>query len=324
VVIDVHSGAQTPFELDWDWTADGWIAAEWPPLPMALSTDGQWVLLRCMVGSEWLDIGAPDLLMTGEALVYAACRPDGSEARAVAVTYLAWHLPLPHITAEPARLIGYELYNCAPDAEHCRAYVEGGKVSDPHPLVNYVELESGERGRFDFLPPGVYFDRCPFSDYALLDDWDGNLTFYDLMTGEETGSFSCDPDALYADGDGAYSWVLPDAILVSFPPKERLVSVDGAVRTSPTSAIHRIRLALAGSTAIYQQVGEDDGYLDARYGELDYETFSAKWWAKRPDLGHIVYSLLAMPDGSGALQYGYQLKYLPLGREHAGEVVEGE
>jgi hypothetical protein len=293
---------------DWDMGADGWEPGEGPTTFLSASPDGQWLCYDL-----WAEL-PEDVEINFEhmrsAELVMLSRPDGSEARPIAVTIQVGGGPQFDFTSDSAWLVGQPFLACRPTPESYARYLNND-WSDPQvPEFNYYDLGTDEYGWIDDVATGDGYWKCPYSDnFRIENNWYAQHQFSNFKTGGILGSWAS-PEEADAPVSG---WVLQDAVLLNGETFAGLLYVDGTTVPAPGHGWEAYCWLPDGSCLF-----SDDGGATVKYGKVDWTTFSVDWSVDRPDLvDYVNHTMLPLRDSSGVLMSqwgGGELLYSPVSR----------
>lgn len=283
--LDLATGAQAPWVLDWDAAADGWDTTGGAGFSRKLrvSPDGQHVAVAVGVGVTHPD---PDGDYMDTAIAIVLSGPAGANARCVALAEVTDGGPQLDFTQDSSRLIGPWFFHCQPSAKAFQTYIASGYEAMPALAFNYIDTRTGKGGMQAGLPDYEFYMKAPDSDFFVSEALDEpGLTFATLTAPGITGSYIPDAAGVWSE----YQWVLPDALLLGFADgSQRLVYVDGTHAPAP-DPVWRCYATLPDGTCLFS----DDRGNTVKYGKVDWPTFSIDWWIERPDLARFAEPLSA-------------------------------
>lgn len=258
------TGFTNPWSPSWSPGNDGWVDDGYI-FATALSPDGNHVLIL-------KGVYVPDRFGFPEgydgmrsAVLVMLCRPDGSEARPVAVSVAAGGGPDYAFTSDSRYVVGGPMFNCEPTPGAYSALARNDWGTSATGPVNRIEVSTGERSFIPDLDISDGFWKCPYSDWARLENnWYAEHTFSNLSTGGVAGFFRVPGGEARVHG-----WVLADALLITTIEGQGLLFVDGSFVPSPSDGWD-ILSWLPDGRFIYERDGSGNLVL----GEVGWEAFS--------------------------------------------------
>jgi hypothetical protein len=259
------TGSTSPWSPSWSPGEDGWVDDGYI-FATNLSPDGNHLLI--LKGVYVPDrFGFPEGYdgMRSAVLVILS-RPDGSHATPVAVSVAAGGGPDYAFTTDSRFIVGGPMFSCEPTPEAYSAHVRGDSGNLAMEPVNRIDVSTGERSLIAGLDISDGFWKCPYSDWARLENnWYAEHTFGSIATGGVSGFFRVPGGEARVHG-----WVLDDALLITTRDGQGLLFVDGSFVPCP-SGTWDVLSWLPDGRFIYERDGSGNLVL----GEVDWEAFSA-------------------------------------------------
>ncbi|MBN2081721.1 hypothetical protein JW859_05865 [bacterium] len=312
LTLDTSGAPPVEWVPDWDPSEYGWEPADGPVLFLKASPDGQWLCY-----DQWVHL--PDEFATEFEYMHQAelvmlSRPDGSEARPIAVTIQVGGGAEFDFTADGSRIVGQPLIKCLPTPGSYARFLELDGADPDVPPFNYYDVTTGERGYLESLNIGDGYWKCPYSDnFRLENNWYAEHRFGNFMSGEILGEW------IEPEGRDAFlsNWVLPDAMLMSNPGRTGLLYVDGRFMPAPQDCWH-CYCWLPDGTFLFSL---DDGFT-VRYGKVDWSSFTIDWATDASPLAdYLYYNWTPLADSSGILlttwDRGGELLWTPVSKAGA-------
>jgi hypothetical protein len=265
ISVDAATGESSPWAVDWDPAADGWLVPEEPDLQGVMSVesspDGETVAVVLNVGVR---AEPPDNEYPYYAPVVVLADADGSNARPVVLAEQRDGGPQLIFSQDSAKLfVNWPMY-CEPSPESYIALIRSGYEVDESLQFNSIGVATGERRLIPGLVDALYFDPCPISDVALSDllTDEPTMLFIDLATGNSPGS-----PVRGLDTYGGYSrWAGSDLLLINAEGKQLAVRTSGTVTELPDQRWQPM-LPLPGGRSIFSR----DGGATLLYGAANFE-----------------------------------------------------
>jgi hypothetical protein len=263
--LNLGTGFTSPWSPSWSpaddgWEDDGYIFAT------ELSPDGNHLLL--LKGVYVPDrFGFPEGYdgMRSVILVILG-RPDGSEATPVAISVAAGGGPDFAFTSDSRFIVGGPMFDCEPTPGAFSALIRNDSGSFTMEPANRITVSTGERSFIDDLDIADGFWKCPYSDWARLENnWYAEHTFSNISTGGVAGFFRVPGGEARVHG-----WVMEDALLITTRKGQGLLYVDGSFVPCP-SGTWDVLSWLPDGRFIYDR-NESGNFV---LGEMDWETFTA-------------------------------------------------
>lgn len=286
--LDVTTGISGPWSPSWQPADDGWIEDGYTFI-LDRSPDGRFILMvRGVYVPDQLPMPEGMEGMRG-AVLAMVCRRDGSDARPLAVSILVGGGPDFAITSDSRFLIGTPLFACEPTPEGYTASIGPNGDEDGIGMVNRVNLATGDREFDETLELSDGFWKCPYSDWARLENnWYAEHTFSNLATGGVAGFYRVPEGEASVQG-----WVREDALLMTTCSGQGLLHVDGSFVPSASPDIWDIVSWLPDGRFIYST---DEG-KNLRLGRVDWDTFSPDAGAVPVEIPEdlLLYAAIPMP-----------------------------
>jgi len=283
--LNLRTGQRDPWSPSWSpgedgWEDDGYVFAT------DLSPDGNHLLI--LKGVYTPDrFGFPRGFdgMRSVILVILS-RPDGSDATPVAVSVAAGGGPDFAFTADSRFIVGGPMFDCEPTPGEYSALIRSDSGSFTMEPVNRITVSTGERILIADLDIADGFWKCPYSDWARLENnWYAEHTFSNITTGGIAGFFEVPGGEARVHG-----WVLEDALLLTAQEGQGLLYVDGSFVPCP-SGTWDVLSWLPDGRFIYERNGSGDFLL----GGVDWETFTAGPFAVPVDIPEDIRQTLVKP-----------------------------
>jgi hypothetical protein len=313
----VPGGALSYWECSWDAAEAGW-AEPGPVRLLTASNDGRYVCFLQLVALP------DDYELQYEGMRYAMAavlaRADGTDAQCVALSIEVGGGPEFAFSTDGSRLFGTPMLQCEATPQAYADFINNGTATPPEDNFNYIETATGKRGLLPGLDIGDGFWKCPYSDsYRIENNWYAHHDFASFATGGKLGSYSV-PDE---QSSTVYSWVLPDALFISYGATYGLVYTDGSFRQAPRNGLNVHCWLPDGSYLISHLKGDR-----VRHARIDWDGWhigaaetlagvSFKGWE----------TVTPLPDSSGVIinEYGHsELKHLPLAPLEKQEKQDGQ
>mgnify|MGYP001097682633 FL=1 len=194
-------------------------------------------------------------------VVVVVCRPDGSDARIVALSFDIGSSPFFGFTDDSRYLYG-SMLGCHTTPEAFAAYVTREDDSD-FIAGNMIDPRTGGRTEGSGILTGEGYNPNPWSDLATTGGYPPDKII-DTATGE----------VLFEDPEPGYSgvvttWVLPDAGLAESDGAQVLRYADGSEieNTGPSIRVHAF---LPDGRCLFSLEGQQDVKM---LGHIDWESF---------------------------------------------------
>lgn len=264
--LNLETGRTSDWSPSWSPVEDGW-SGDGYTFATGLSPDGDHLLILTGVYAPE-GFGFPDGYdgMRSAVLVILS-RPDGSEATPVAVSVSAGGGPVFAFTSDSRHIVGGPMFDCEPTPEAYSALILSDSGRFEMEPVNRVSVTTGERSLIPDLDISDGFWKCPYSDWARLENnWYAEHTFSSIATGGVAGFFRVPGGEARVHG-----WVREDALLVSIDKRQGLLFVDGSFVPSPSGGWDVVSW-LPDGRFIYERTGRPDLVL----GVVDWTAFRAE------------------------------------------------
>ena len=251
ITLDLNSGHEAPWRMDWDPESLGWNTfGYWH---MTVSPDEEWVVIARSLGiREDFEFYIPGR----EAVGLILCRPDGSDARGIALgqSPCGGEMPIYSFTSDSRLIVGNNIV-CefmTPDEYALTYYDESGPqlIEEYMDSLHYYNLETmAFESReyctinqvYDLYPSlSTTFMKCPWSDIAIYSNVDGGGICYYF----EFRSLTMDgpiigydvPDEYREDGyHYPVEWLTEDAVLFHLGNTLGVLHTDGTFIPLPDS-----------------------------------------------------------------------------------------
>lgn len=263
-VLNPFTGASTPWSLSWSPGDDGWVDDGYI-FATELSPDGNNLLiLQGVYVPE--QFGFPDGYDgMRSAVLVILCRPDGSDAHPVAVSVAAGGGPDYAFTDDSRYIVGGPMFSCEPTPAAYSSLLLDDSGSFTVEPVNRISVSTGERSLIPDLDISDGFWKCPYSDWARLENnWYAEHTFSNIATGGVAGFFRVPGGEARVHG-----WVLDNALLISTGKLQGLLYADGSFVPGPSGSWDIVSW-LPDGRFIYETSGR--GLM---LGEIDWTAFRA-------------------------------------------------
>jgi len=287
ITLDLYSGHKAPWKLDWNPESEGWrTMGYWY---MTVSPNEEWVLIA-------RSMGLPDdfeyYIPGREAVGLILCRPDGSDARGIALgqSPSGGQMPIYTFTSDSRLIVGNNIvaeftgpeeYAITLSSILDQQLSEGYRDSVHYYNIETMSFESREyriaNQEYDLYPHlCTSYIKCPWNDIAVFYRIDGGgscsyfefrpLTIEDPIIGYEV-------PGEYPDGYPIH-WLTEDELLFNSGGTLGVLRTDGTFSALPDSAMGwSFFNVLEDSTCNFRR-GHGE---PLEYGLIRWDDFNVLW-----------------------------------------------